>query len=146
MFRPTYNPDLFFYWFEMPVRFRDLDPLNHVNNALFNTYFEEARIHFLEEVAKMSGAFEKGMTFVLVKSVIEYIGQITYPGNILIGTGIKKIGNTSITALQAIYGSETKQLLSIAETTGVWFDLARQRPTKLPDIMNLEKLMVIAEE
>lgn len=146
MFRPTYNSDLFFYWFEMPVRFRDLDPLNHVNNALFNTYFEEARIHFLEEVAKMSGAFEKGMTFVLVKSVIEYIGQITYPGNILIGTGIKKIGNTSITALQAIYGSETKQLLSIAETTGVWFDLARQRPTKLPDIMNLEKLMVIAEE
>ena len=31
------------------VRFRDLDPMGHVNNAVFLTYLEQARIAFFEQ-------------------------------------------------------------------------------------------------
>ena len=54
MIRPKYDSEFFYHWTEIPVRFRDLDPLNHVNNALFNTYLEEARIQFLGEVGQKS--------------------------------------------------------------------------------------------
>lgn len=35
---------------EISVRFRDLDPENHVNNAVYGTYIEQARLTYLEDV------------------------------------------------------------------------------------------------
>lgn len=142
MFRPEYNPELFFHWTEIPVRFRDLDPLNHVNNALFNTYLEEARISFLGEVGKMQSEFKDGKTFVLVKCTVEYLKQIKFPSTVLVGTGVGETGNSSIVALQGLYDKESKALLGVAESTGVWFDMKKQRPTRLPNIENLNEMMI----
>lgn len=142
MLRPNYDPEFFYHWTEIPVRFRDLDPLNHVNNALFNTYLEEARISFLGEVGQMETEFTDGKTFVLVKCTIEYLKQIKFPATVLVGTGIGEVGNSSITALQGIYDKETKALVGVAESTGVWFDIKKQRPTRLPDIENLTEMII----
>ncbi|MCH2448676.1 MAG: acyl-CoA thioesterase [Gracilimonas sp.] len=142
MFRPKYDPEFFYHWTEIPVRFRDLDPLNHVNNALFNTYLEEARINFLGEVGQMETEFTEGKTFVLVKCTIEYLKQIKFPATVLVGTGIGEVGNSSITAFQGIYNKETKALVGVAKSTGVWFDMKKQRPTRLPDIENLHEMII----
>ena len=45
-----YTPDYFPHWTQVPVRFNDMDALSHVNNALFNSYFEEARLQVLQEI------------------------------------------------------------------------------------------------
>lgn len=142
MFRPKYDPDFFYHWTEIPVRFRDLDPLNHVNNALFNTYLEEARISFLGEVGQMETEYTEGKTFVLVKCTIEYLMQIKFPATVLVGTGVGEVGNSSITALQGIYDKDTKDLVAVAESTGVWFDMKKQRPTRLPDIENIDDMII----
>lgn len=142
MFRPEYDRDIFYHWSEIPVRFRDLDPLNHVNNALFNTYLEEARLRFLNDLGVLKEAFDDGKTFVLVKCTIEYLRQITFPSTLLIGSGVGEIGNSSIEAVQAIYDKETKKLLSVGYSKGVWFDMNTQRPTRLPEFDNLSELKV----
>lgn len=142
MFRPDYNPDLFYHWTEIPVRFRDLDPLNHVNNALFNTYLEEARIQFLGEVGQMQTQFSEGKTFVLVKITIEYLKQITFPSTLLVGTGVGEVGNSSIEAVQGIFDKESKNLMGVAKSTGVWYDINKKRPTRLPEIENLEEMVI----
>lgn len=142
MFRPEYDPDFFYHWTEIPVRFRDLDPLNHVNNALFNTYLEEARIDFLGEVGQMQSEFSEGKTFVLVKITIEYLQQITFPSTLLIGTGVGEIGNSSIEAKQGIYIKDSKKLAGVATSTGVWYDINKKRPTRLPEIENLEDMVI----
>ena len=141
MFRPAYTPDSFYHWHTVPVRFRDLDPLNHVNNAVFNTYFEEARIHFVNQVPEFADSFETGKSFVLVKCTIEYLKPVFYPSSVLIGTSGLTIGNTSIEALQAMYDAHSKELLSIATTKGVWFDLKTQRPAKVPEVANMDEMM-----
>ncbi|WP_421774495.1 acyl-CoA thioesterase [Gracilimonas sp.] len=142
MFRPEYNPETFYHWTEIPVRFRDLDPLNHVNNALFNTYLEEARIQFLGEVGQMQNEFTQGKTFVLVKITIEYLKQITFPSTLLVGTGVGEVGNSSIEAVQGIYDKKSKNLMGIARSTGVWYDINKKRPTRLPEIENLNEMIV----
>ena len=38
---------------EIEVRFRDLDPMNHVNNAVYVTYLEQARAKYLIDVLDM---------------------------------------------------------------------------------------------
>lgn len=141
MFKPEYNEESFPHWHRISVRFRDLDPLNHVNNALFNTYLEEARINFLGAVGGMKEEFAEGKSFVLVKITVEYIGQITYPSDILIGTAIGEVGNTSVEALQAVYDADSKKLLATGRSRGVWFDIRNQRPTRLPDIDDIDSLI-----
>lgn len=141
MFRPTYDPDSFYHWHKVPVRFRDLDVLNHVNNAVFNTYFEEARINFVNQVPELAHSIGDKHSFVLVKCTIEYLKPVTYPSTLFIGTSGLSVGNTSIEALQAMYELESKELKAIAVTKGVWFDIERNRPAAVPEISNVEAMM-----
>ena len=137
-----YKPDLFFDWVEVKVRYRDLDPLNHVNNAIFSTYYEEARIHFIQQVPSLARGLKESRSFVIVKLSINFVQQISYPATLLVGSGIKEYGNTSVTSLQAIYRKDNKQLCSTAKATGVWYNLNKKRPAPLPQIDEMPKLLV----
>ena len=136
MLKPDYQKQLFPHWTQLPIRFRDLDPLNHVNNAIFSTYFEEARINFIQDVNKLADQLQNGFSFVLAKIEVSFVHPVEYPAELLIGSGIKSKGNSSITSYQAIYTRREKKLAAVAEAHGVWFDLDQQRPTRLPEIPN----------
>lgn len=142
MDRPDYNEDTFPHWCTIPVRFRDLDPLNHVNNAIFSTFYEEARIAFIAEVPSFARGLDQGFSFVLASIQIDFIRPVEFPARLLIGSGIRKLGNTSITSFQAIYHADSRELVSVAEASGVWFNLERQRPARVPEMKEPGKLMV----
>ena len=127
-----YTPDYFPHWTEVSVRFNDMDSLSHVNNALFNSYFEEARIQVVQEIPEWIEDLERKRSFVLRKSTIEYLAPILYPDTLLIGSGLLRVDAARVYALQAVYSSNTNKLCSTAETMGVWFDLQSQRPTRIP--------------
>ena len=127
-----YTPDYFPHWTEVSVRFNDMDSLFHVNNALFNSYFEEARIQVLQEIPEWIEDLERKRSFVLRKSTIEYLAPILYPDTLRIGSGLLRVDAARVYALQAVYSSNTNRLCSTAETMGVWFDLQAQRPTRIP--------------
>lgn len=141
MEKPKYNKDSFAHWTELHVRFRDLDALNHVNNAVFNTYFEEARINFINEVPEFQASMSEGKSFMLVHLELDYIRPIELSDTLLIGTSIEEYGNTSIKGFQAIYSKGDTELKAVAKTTGVWFDLEAQKPTNLPKIEDRDKYL-----
>lgn len=37
-------------WYPLQIRFRDLDPLAHVNNTVYFTYYEEARSYYFKHL------------------------------------------------------------------------------------------------
>ena len=37
-------------WYPLQIRFRDLDPLAHVNNTVYFTYYEEARSYYFNQL------------------------------------------------------------------------------------------------
>jgi acyl-CoA thioester hydrolase len=145
MHKPPYDPDLFFYWTEIPVRFRDLDALNHVNNAVFNTYFEEARVRFIEEIPELKRSVRDGFSFVLVHLEIDYIKPVLLHETVIVGSSIANFGNSSIDGFQAIYSKDGKELKAVAKTTGVWFDLNKNRPARLPEIPNRDQYLFKAD-
>lgn len=134
-----YTPDYFPHWTEVSVRFNDMDALSHVNNALFNSYFEEARIQLLQEIPEWIDDLKRKRSFVLRKSTLEYLAPILYPDTLLIGSGLLRVDAARVYAIQAVYSSKTKKLCSTAETMGVWFDLQAQRPTRIPasDVLSI---------
>lgn len=138
-----YKPDDFFHQTNLNVRFRDLDPLQHVNNAVFNTYFEEARIQFIHAVPELKKEMDKGYSFVLVHLDLKYIKPVFFHEKLVIGSSLKSTGNTSLTAIQALYNQEL-ELKAIAETTGVWYNVEKKRPAKLPKLKNINQYFSIS--
>ncbi len=93
-----YNPAMSDYKFFHPteVRYGDLDPQGHVNNAKHLTYFEQARVHYLIQL----GLFSRDQSFMEIGVVIAdihiaYMSPVHYDDNIKVGVKTVKIGNKS---------------------------------------------------
>jgi len=140
MDRPIYNPEQFAHWTQIEVRFRDLDPLNHVNNSVYNTYLEEARIDFIQQIPEFKESMASGKSFILVHLELDYIKPARFNDVLLVGSSVEEFGNSSIKGFQAIYSSSDHELKAVAKTTGVWFDLKSNRPVKLPELQNRDNL------
>lgn len=103
------------------VRYRDLDRQGHVNNAVFSTFFETGRIEIFRDPQMMQYAPE--MEFVIASTKIDFIEEITWPGEVQIGTSILKVGQSSIQILQSLFqngkqkASAESVIVQISKTT-----------------------------
>ena len=68
------------------VRFGDLDPQGHANQAVFSTYFESGRVAMFRTPDLGIGV--PGVTFVLVRIEINFMKELHWPASIGIGTGV----------------------------------------------------------
>jgi acyl-CoA thioester hydrolase len=110
------------------VRFADLDINQHVNNAVYSTYFESSRVLIVKDPA--NGLMPAGLGYVLVRLDIHFRAELHWPGTIEIGLGVEKLGRTSVTFAQAVF-SEGKCIAS-AKAITVMIDQASRKPVALP--------------
>jgi acyl-CoA thioester hydrolase len=112
------------------VRWRDLDAYNHVNNANFLTYLEEARLVWLSGI----GGDWKTSEFspVLAASEVNFRGQIEWPGELLVEVRCEKLGNSSLTLSHRITSADGEKLFSDARIVMVWIEPESGRPVPLP--------------
>lgn len=113
------------------VRFNDTDSFNHVNNAIYNEYFEAPRLSLL--MYQENPLRDLNAYYVLRKIEIEYIKELTYPNIIKSQLSIKHIGTTSITFNQSIYVGDT--LISTATSTVVQLDGLTKEKKLLSDAL-----------
>lgn len=83
------------------IRYSDTDRQGHVNNAVFSTFLETGRVEILYDPSLPILSNEA--SFVIASLQINFLREITWPGEVMIGTGIKKIGNSSIHLYQMIF-------------------------------------------
>jgi acyl-CoA thioester hydrolase len=87
------------------IRYADLDPQGHVNNAVFSTYFETGRVAMFRNPDLGIGVPDG--TFVLVRSEIDYLRELRWPGNVEIGTALAEFGRTSFKIVQVVFNDGT---------------------------------------
>lgn len=81
---------------KIQVRFADLDVLGHVNNSIYLSYFEMARVHYFNVVlGKDYNWLEEG--FVLVKNEVEYLKPVYLNDDVRVAMTVEQIGNKSFT-------------------------------------------------
>ncbi|MET0012135.1 MAG: thioesterase family protein [Sedimenticola sp.] len=83
------------------VRYADTDQQEHVNNALFSTYLETGRVEFLYD--PKNRLISENSTFVIASLNLQFISEINWPGRIDIGTGVTKVGNSSLCLYQGMF-------------------------------------------
>ena len=110
------------------VRFMDLDPNNHVNNAIYSSYFETSRVMLTKDSS--FGITPEGLSWVLARLDIHFRAELHWPNTIELGTGIAKIGRTSLTFAQVVF-CEGKCIAS-ANATTVMIGLESRQPTAIP--------------
>lgn len=119
--------------FRMPIalRWRDLDAFNHVNNANFLTFLEEARIRWFESIGKewVTDAFAP----LLAAVQLNYRQPIPYPADVIVELYLERVGNTSVTIGHAIANQDGTALYCDGHVVMVWIDRASGRPRPLPD-------------
>lgn len=111
------------------IRFGDLDPQGHVNNAVYSTYFETGRGEMFR--APDLGVGIAGATFVLVHTEISFLRELSWPGTVDIGTAVTRIGRTSFTLAQAVYCRGT--CAATGSATMVLVDKVKKTPQPLPE-------------
>lgn len=118
--------------FRMPLdlRWRDLDAFNHVNNANFMTYVEEARIRWFESTD--SDWIANGRIPLLASVQMNYRLPIPYPARVFVELLTERVGNTSLTLGHRIVG-EDDRLYADGQSVLVWIEIATGRPVSLPD-------------
>ena len=110
------------------VRFGDLDPQGHVNQAVFLTYFESGRVAMFRN--EDLGIGVPGLTFVMVRMEVDYMKELHWPGSIDIGTGVAEFGRSSFKVAQAIFRNGV--CAAMGRATLVCMDLKTRRATPLP--------------
>lgn len=117
------------------IRYSDTDRQGHVNNANFAVYSETGRVEFLYNPD--NPLYDEGCSFVIASNKIDLLNEITWPGTVEIGTGISRIGSSSISIEQGLY--QNNILVAKTETIIVQVNNQTKKSQKLSD-KNKEKL------
>jgi acyl-CoA thioester hydrolase len=114
------------------VRFADLDPNQHVNNAVYATYFETGRVTLMKD--RSYGLMPDGVTWIMVRLDMHFRAELRWPGTIEMGLGVVKFGRTSVTFDQVVFSGPI--CVASARSVSVLLDEATRKPKALtPDIL-----------
>jgi acyl-CoA thioester hydrolase len=118
----------------IPVRWRDLDAYNHVNNSLFLTFLEEARIQWFESFPEpwRCAAHEP----ILAAATINFRRPIQYPETLRVRLFCERVGRSSLTITHRITAAGDDEILyADGNTVVVWIGPADGRPLPLPEVV-----------
>ncbi|GAA4845423.1 thioesterase family protein [Algivirga pacifica] len=106
----------------IPVRGYHLDAFNHVNNARYLEFLEEARWAHFEASDEWGKMLRQGLAPVIVHYDISYKYPATLGQILEVHTSFESAGNTSMAIRQKIYLKGTDTLVINAKVTFVLFD------------------------
>ncbi len=123
----------------LPVRGYHLDGYNHVNNARYLEFLEEARWQHTDNISKE--AYKTiPWSFVIVNININYKFSATFGDVLRIETGIDKIGGKSITFNQEVFLDDDSTPVCDAKVTFVILDNKTGKPLPIEgDLLKLLK-------
>jgi acyl-CoA thioester hydrolase len=115
----------------MTVRWGDLDAFNHVNNATFLVYAQEARLAWL---AGIDGPwFDQSMMPVVAAAQVNFRRQLAWPSRIAVELAAKRLGTSSLTISHRIVADDDSDCtFADGEVVMVWIDPASGRSVPLP--------------
>jgi acyl-CoA thioester hydrolase len=105
------------------IRFSDTDMFGHVSNSAFGIFLATGRGQLTH--GGENDLADAGCVYVLVRTEIDYLGQMSWPGEAESGLRISHIGQSSLILEQAVYqdgeikGRSVSVLVQMEQKTGV---------------------------
>jgi acyl-CoA thioester hydrolase len=116
----------------LQVRFRDTDAFGHVNNAVFLTFLELARIRYLLDILKPDEAFDR-LPLILARVELDFRSPIQFGEEVEVETQVDRIGRSSIAMSHRMTAGAERRLVGEAQSVLVTYDYTIARPMPVPD-------------
>jgi acyl-CoA thioester hydrolase len=120
------------YELRMPLRWGDHDALNHVNNAAYLVYLQEARVRWL---AKHVPNWDHGDSAPIMAAIhANYRRPMKWPADILVQLFCERLGTSSLTIAHRIVDANDPSILYLdGNVVMVWIDPATGKSVALPE-------------
>lgn len=127
------------YQYHLAVTFRDLDAMGHVNNAVYFTYLETARLHYLTHLLSLDDI--RQIPVIMANANCSYKSPLFFGEAVVIGLGIGRMGTKSFT-MQYVVETSSGRVAATAETIQVMYDYAAAQTIPIPEWIR-ERVQVV---
>ena len=118
----------------IPLRWGDLDAMNHLNNTLYFRLMEEARISWFREHDLVARPDGEGP--ILAFASCDFLKPMNYPCNAQVTQTVTRVGRSSLDADVTIEGDEaTPVLYAKGKNVLVWMDYASGKSAPWPEAL-----------
>lgn len=125
------------------IRFNDIDIMAHVNNSVYQNFFDLARKTYFEEIFEEKMNW-KEQALVLAKITIEYLNPILLDEKVEVLTKVHTLGNKSLQMIQKIICTQTKEVKAVNDAVLVSFDVKKNESAPLAE--NWKKKIIAFEK
>lgn len=121
---------------QLRVRHYEMDALGHVNNAVYQSYLEQAAIEHSEQLGFTYQRYrEIGGVFVLRKIEIDYRRPAVAGETLEVTTWLQEMRGPRAIRRYEIRRQSDGELLVTAEALWAWVELATMRPRPIPQLL-----------
>ena len=123
----------FRFYHPLEIRYSDLDPQDHVNNARYLNFFEQARIHYLVQL----GLFAKGQSFmeigiILADAHITFKAPLNFGTEVKVGMRVSRLGNKSMDSEYVVVNAENGEEYARGTSVLVAYDYRTRNTIPIP--------------
>lgn len=133
--RFKYNAGMSDFNFFKPItiRYGDLDPQGHVNNAAFITYLEHARVSYIRQLGLWDGVSFLEIGFILARIEMDYREPILLTDLVEVGVRVSRLGNKSLVMEYLIKERDSGRVFAKGKTIQVAYDYQAKSTIPLKD-------------
>lgn len=113
----------------IPLRWSDLDAFNHVNNARYLTFLEQARIEWFETIGEAWVTDDSAP--VVASATLNFKRPIEYPASVFVELFTEKLGTSSVVIGHRIVDADGG-LHCDGHVAAVWINRHTGKSTPLP--------------
>jgi acyl-CoA thioester hydrolase len=124
----------FRFYHSIEVRYADLDPQGHVNNACYFSYIEQARVGYVKRLGLWSGGSFLDIGIIIADAQMSFKTPIEFGQLVEVGVRVTRLGNKSMTMIYRLEEAESGLEFAVGSTVLVAYDYHQQRTISIPDI------------
>lgn len=118
----------------IPIRWGDMDAMNHVNNTVYFRYLEVARIDWMHSIGCTPDPSGEGP--VIVNAFCNFYKQLEYPGEVRVKMYVSNPGRATFESWATMERVDQPGVICAAGgATTIWVDFPKQKSKDLPDWM-----------
>ena len=126
---------------QIRIRFADCDPMGHVNNAVYFTYMEQARVELFKKVftLKEGPIKPEHFPFIIAEISCQFLKPSLFDQTLNVSAEIVEIKNSSFIILYESTDARSGEVVSTGRSVQVWYDYNLQKSRPIPE--NFRKIM-----
>lgn len=125
--------DIFRFYHPIEVRYGDLDPQGHVNNARFLTYIEQARVVYYKHLGLWEESSFIDFGAILAEVRVTFLVPIHWGEPVRVGMRITRLGNKSMTAEYCLKNTENGTVYATSMAVLVAYDYRQACTIPVPE-------------